>query len=50
LVKLLLVLQAVLQLADKEPKHWRWQGGPNNMVEARSSKDNAPLKVKHEFK
>jgi hypothetical protein len=45
-------LQAVLQLADKEPKYWRWQGGPNCAVEVRSSSkdNNKPVKVKHDFK
>uniref|UniRef100_A0A383WFW8 CBM20 domain-containing protein n=1 Tax=Tetradesmus obliquus TaxID=3088 RepID=A0A383WFW8_TETOB len=45
--------KAVLQLADKEPKYWRWQAGPNCAVEARgssSSSDGKPLKVKHDFK
>jgi hypothetical protein len=48
-------VQAVLQLADKEPKYWRWQSGPNCVVEARSSSSSSssngkPLKVKHDFK
>jgi hypothetical protein len=49
LVLRICALQAVLQLADKEPKYWRWQGGPNCVVEARSS-SSKPVKVKHDFK